>query len=200
MFNNVGEKIETFAKVIVWLGIIGSIIGGIIFISSENIGMGIAIIIGGPIVSWLSSLILYGFGQLIENSDYLVNAIYNISSNQYTSLSQSLANDTDGNLSTHKWRCPKCNQMISSLPCEFCGYRQEDDNTIKTENQQEDNVVPQTENKPEDNPMPYKGIGHCELCNAYVEVTNCKILDSLGARYRKICAQCIERHNATPVK
>ena len=81
MFNNVGRKIKGLAVFFAWVGIIVSLIAGIgIFVYGSQITdnieiLGIVLIIVGPIASWLSSLALYGFGQLIENSDIIAERI-----------------------------------------------------------------------------------------------------------------------------
>ena len=70
MFDNIGGKIKTLASVIVWLGIIGSVIIGIILMATaeELFFVGIIIAIVGSISSWIGSFLLYGFGELVENS------------------------------------------------------------------------------------------------------------------------------------
>jgi len=79
MFDNIGGKIKTLAQVEAWVGIIGSILIGLflIFINENYITTGFIILIIGPLGAWLSSLILYGYGELIENSseckEYLIN-------------------------------------------------------------------------------------------------------------------------------
>ena len=69
MFDNIGSKIKGFAKVIAWLGIILSFIIGLLSIATG----GILVIVIGSASSWVGSFVLYGFGQLVENSDKLVN-------------------------------------------------------------------------------------------------------------------------------
>ena len=181
MFDNVGGKIKAFAEVIIWIGIICSIIGGIILITDGNIGIGITVLFGGPIASLLFSFVLYGFGQLVENSDRLVSVNSQNGSNSSTdgktdnASSNSSADTSDEKLSVHKWRCPKCHYMISSFPCEFCGY-------------QSGNETP-----------PDPRLGKCELCDREkVRVTECRIVDDWGTRYRKICADCMKKYNAEP--
>lgn len=74
MFENVGGKIKFIATAVAWIGIISSVIGGMILLTSKDtILFGFLIITVGSIASWLSALTLYGFGQLIQNSDILVN-------------------------------------------------------------------------------------------------------------------------------
>jgi len=84
MWDNISEKIKLLAKVIAWVGIISSVISGISLISqgidlnqSSRSGrdgelfifLGIASLIGGSIISWISSFFMYGFGELINNSE-----------------------------------------------------------------------------------------------------------------------------------
>ena len=76
MFNNIGRKIKGVAQFVTWLGIIASVIFSIILIVTEDsIGLAIAVLITGCVGSWLSSLTLYGFGQLIENSDIIAGRL-----------------------------------------------------------------------------------------------------------------------------
>ena len=73
MFDNIGSKCKTVAKVLCWLGIIASLAVGVICIISGNVGFGLGYIIGGCLVSWLGSLGLYGIGEAAENSAIAAN-------------------------------------------------------------------------------------------------------------------------------
>lgn len=75
MFGNIGGKIKTLAKVLTWLGIISFVIWGFVCISDEEKVLGLILMIGGSLSSWISSFLLYGFGQLIENSDKIVELL-----------------------------------------------------------------------------------------------------------------------------
>lgn len=68
MFDNISKKIKSLATVIAWFGIIASVIVGL-----QNMPAGIVIIILGCLGSWVCGMLVYGFGQLIENSDKLAN-------------------------------------------------------------------------------------------------------------------------------
>ena len=68
MYDNIGGKIKGLAK---WVCIIGSIImaiSGIVCMGQgeDSIPVGILLLILGPVLCWISSWILYGFGELIE--------------------------------------------------------------------------------------------------------------------------------------
>ena len=73
MFNydNIGGKIKSWAIWIFIVEAIAAIIGGITLIGNDDILYGFLAIVFGPIAAWVSSWLLYGFGQLIENSDII---------------------------------------------------------------------------------------------------------------------------------
>ena len=71
MFDNIGRKIKTLAKVLCWLGIIGSEIAAIVMINSrytETQITGWITLFAGPLVSWISSFTLYALGEIADNS------------------------------------------------------------------------------------------------------------------------------------
>ncbi len=78
LFANIGATIKALARVNAWIGIIASIIIAFIMIPNEDVaGWGFAILICGPLISWISSTTIYGFGQLIENTDIIVELLDN---------------------------------------------------------------------------------------------------------------------------
>ncbi len=70
MYSNIGGKIKVLAKIVCLLGIIVSLVYGIYFFATFYWmrGMGIVIILVGPLLSWVSSFFAYGFGELIEKT------------------------------------------------------------------------------------------------------------------------------------
>ena len=71
MFDSIGRKIKTLAKVLCWLGIIGSVIAALVMINSrysETRITGLITLFAGPLVSWISSFTLYALGEITENS------------------------------------------------------------------------------------------------------------------------------------
>lgn len=72
MFDNIGGKIKALAKVLCWIDIVASIIVGIVLVIEDFTFAGILMLTLGPLFSWIGSFVLYGFGQLIENSDAAV--------------------------------------------------------------------------------------------------------------------------------
>ena len=73
MFDNIGGKIKTLAKVICWIGIVASVISAAyvgVVTSNLNGALGIVIaillVMMGTVLSWIASFTLYGYGELIE--------------------------------------------------------------------------------------------------------------------------------------
>ena len=73
MFDNIGDKIKGLAQMVFVVEAIAAVITGIALMASDEdlILYGLLVLIAGPIIAWVSSWLLYGFGQLIENSDII---------------------------------------------------------------------------------------------------------------------------------
>lgn len=103
MYRNIGGKIKGLASLFCWGGILVSMLCGVGLLATGEGGFqvfGIIIMILGSLVSWIGSFAAYGFGQLIENSDILVEFATRISSEEENSK---LAND-DKIAVLNKWR------------------------------------------------------------------------------------------------
>lgn len=134
MFNNIGGKIKTLAKVVCWIGIIACIITGIVLMATDDdlILVGILTAVVGSLLSWVSSFVLYGFGQLVENSDVIVSQ-RNVLPNQagdtafhdetfVTEGMTQLARTTTP-LKPINYKCPVCRKMAlyGDATCSKCG-------------------------------------------------------------------------------
>lgn len=74
MYDNIGEKIKGLARTICIIGIVLSVFAGIALIASgsnQGVAQGLLTMILGALCSWVGSLALYGFGELIVK----INAI-----------------------------------------------------------------------------------------------------------------------------
>lgn len=84
MFQNIGKKIKTLAVVVCWIGIAGSVIGGIVMcaVGADSsggdllIGLGIPLIFLGPLFSWIGSFVLYGYGDMITRIRRIERKLY----------------------------------------------------------------------------------------------------------------------------
>ena len=65
MYDNVGTKIKNLAIGTFVVETIVSILGGIVLSAEISIAIGLPVIFMGFITAWLSSWLLYGFGELI---------------------------------------------------------------------------------------------------------------------------------------
>ena len=144
MYDNIGSKIKIAAQIVFTLGVIGSIIFGFVicFGSEDFNAVGLLYILLGGISSWISTLLMYGFGELIERvcsidkkaptntSLRIVNKRENSATikKPITDITNKKENvDKNINKSSsveHSWRCSNCNEMISDDVCPYCGHGQ----------------------------------------------------------------------------
>ncbi|MBO4885679.1 MAG: hypothetical protein J5602_10245 [Clostridia bacterium] len=114
MYNNVGKIIKMVAKVICWIGIIiTTIYGAALIVAEINTTLGCIWIIVGSFASWLGSLLMYAFGQIVDNIDICVKTL---------TLLGTIESPFD-NSQINQWTCSKCggkNDSEASF-CIFCG-------------------------------------------------------------------------------
>jgi len=70
MYDNIGGKIKGLAKASFIVAAIAEVITGIALMATDEdlIGYGLLVMFVGPIVAWVSSWLLYGFGELIDKA------------------------------------------------------------------------------------------------------------------------------------
>ena len=66
------EKIKGMTKSVFWAGTtIFMVIGATLFLQTHSMrGIGLALLLAGPLLAWLASLVLYGIGTWLERSGY----------------------------------------------------------------------------------------------------------------------------------
>lgn len=137
MFDNISSKIKILATAICWIGIIGSIITSIVMFFNANetadlyIPLGCMFLFLGPIVSFANSILIYGFGELIEQSQEASENTRNIAellSKNNKIVDVFVKNETkpvkppQSLKATHKWLCSRCGCYTETSPCSNCGY------------------------------------------------------------------------------
>ena len=108
LYANVGKKIKTLALVLFVLETVLFVCGGLLLILAGSItaivggtegayalisglfGGGIYIILG-PVIAWLSTLMLYGTGELIDNSAKIARNTQEVGAEQ-TEQSEAMSN------------------------------------------------------------------------------------------------------------
>lgn len=65
MYNDIGKKIQGWAKAIFVVEAIAAIITGFVVLSESDELVGFLILFCGPVAAWVSSWLLYGFGEII---------------------------------------------------------------------------------------------------------------------------------------
>lgn len=70
MFENVAGTLKSLAKVILFIGIIMTMVIGINFVitTGDNFFIGIIIMVFGALGTWISSYVIYALGELLEST------------------------------------------------------------------------------------------------------------------------------------
>ena len=70
MFENAGRKIKSIAKAWFVIQCVAAFVGGIAVISADEdlVLLFLLILGGGFLVAWISSLLLYGFGEIVDTA------------------------------------------------------------------------------------------------------------------------------------
>ena len=191
MYDNIGGKIKGLAVAMCILEAIASIIAGfgMMIDSVYMILPGLLLMVVGPVVAWVSSWLLYAFGELAEktceneeNTRKILNLLQD--SNKGNNQTPNKGNSPVPNMAknyfapkvsaptpgAHSWRCSNCGSMISQKPCPYCGEGAPAEETAPAEK-----PAPAEKQKPVEVP---EGSVACPACN-FVQPKN-----------RKVCWQC----------
>ena len=73
MFENSGSKIKVLAKIMFWVLAVGSVIAALAAFGGFDFEEPLfyALFLGGPLVAYVVNLFLYGFGELVQNVQYM---------------------------------------------------------------------------------------------------------------------------------
>lgn len=178
-FDNVGTKIKNLVKWSCWISIIllwiGAIISFCVLVSDRWTAyfcwIPLVFAIVGPFLIWLSSWLLYAFGEMVEDIHAMRTKYY------------PLAEEAEVRKAEEKARIEAEEKA-----------RREAEEGEKQEAEKRANF--EVKNPEEEQPKGQK----CQLCEGYFEhLTICEINDDMGTRYRKICDGCMHTHNAKKV-
>lgn len=157
MFDNIGNKIQSLARFGCYVGIAVSVLAAIVLafagiVSEEFIlaAVGAGVLIVGSLGSWISSWVLYGFGELIENTAFIAAGVKKLNG---AKEDDETAAETDENVGVKErnasfivhrsderlsrktppeempepFKCSVCQNVISKNPCPYCGHNTKDD-------------------------------------------------------------------------
>ena len=140
MFDDIGKKIKTLATVSCVVCSISYVITAFIMFANGDddlIGLGFLCLLAGPLLSWVGSFFIYGFGELIDkaceierNTRSKNTTSPTPAANSYTPkpivnqkpsyLLTKLANEKSKN---DFWICKKCGtkNALNGICCKDCG-------------------------------------------------------------------------------
>ena len=108
MFDHIGSKIKSLAKIVCWAGIIISVLIGIVMLASGgdvSSPIGLVLMFAGPLCSWIGSFFVYGFGELIEKTTEIAeNTRPAIPRNHPTLITVEGGSNEDKRMILTKWK------------------------------------------------------------------------------------------------
>jgi hypothetical protein len=96
LYANIGKKIQNLAMWCFVIEALGACVTGIVLIIEESFLVGFLTILLGPILAWVSTWVLYGFGQMVDDlaaTRYEMNWLH-IISRDLSSLNTQQKNDS----------------------------------------------------------------------------------------------------------
>ena len=124
LYEDIGGKIKNWAKWIFVVETIAAIIGGLALIFNDAAGIGLIVLIFGPLVAWVGSWFLYAFGELVQD----VHAIRSQEAPLIRGTTTKLPPPKDIFASVRTTtstdtvkRCPYCGDVVKLGRCEMCG-------------------------------------------------------------------------------
>ena len=170
LYTDIGTQIKNWAKSIFVVESAICLFGGIIFlIANENDSLtfyGFLIILLGPVVAWVSSWILYAFGQLVED----VHAMRN---------KEGTAEEV------------KAKREAEARIKREVELKAQQEAAAKAAREAEEKAEEQVEEVEQPSGEQCQLCGEY-----FEHLTCCKIKDDMGTRYRSLCDSCIQKHNA----
>lgn len=151
MFDNIGRKIKILAVVVCEVGMIASLIAAIgLWVQhdqynsltrtrNDTIWDGICVLVGGWFVSWTGCFCLYGFGQLIEDTAAIREALKPTSKPEMRPMMNAPEHEArtksvlqyapivGKKTENPRWTCQKCKCINTSSNdiCSCCGSKKE---------------------------------------------------------------------------
>ncbi len=175
LYKNIGNKIKTLAKWIFIVETIAAIITGLVLLfTDENLILyGFLTLFCGPIVAWVSSWILYAFGELAED-------IHAIRGKYYSQAEE-------------KVNC-KTEEIIKQATAERTKQEAEEVNLLNVDMRKK--AYTWDHWNEEDS-----SIGQCELCaKKHQGLLFVEFEDSDGKHQKNICFNCFSERDCKPIR
>ena len=146
MFNNIGKKIKSLTNALTIVQIVIWVIVGIVLACFKMALIGLLVAGVGSGLAWLSSLLLYAFGELVDNSTKIANSLGSINVNGNTSVDSPVVKNTisspapthsptkfenitvDEKPSVSDYYCHNCGGKMKhgARYCNLCGSKREE--------------------------------------------------------------------------
>ena len=183
LYVNIGGKIKTLAKWSFIIEAIGAIIAGIVMIFTDStlILYGLLTLFFGPIVAWVSTWILYGFGDLVDKAGDITSLLYGLE--ETVEKNSSNENPSQPN----NYSTQKTNSSVN------CTSNDRSDETNSDVDKKRQWLKLEEEQG--------KNVGQCEMCGKKrMELLYVEFEDSFGTGRKNLCFDCFSKRNCKSAK
>ena len=133
MYDNIGQKIKGLAKAIFIIeAILFIFIGIALMIAPGGFLVGLLVVVGGFLCSWISSWLLYGFGEIIDllqENKAKTTALYNAYCQNHTTEAYKAVAKIQKMVAEETEAKPEKNPT-ATIKCPSCGFEQKNDRTL----------------------------------------------------------------------
>lgn len=198
MYDNIGGKIKGLAQGVFIFEAASAVISGIVLLVDELIGIGLLTLFGGPVVAWVSSWLLYGFGELICETSQAKKELININRNIKIIAEPMIAQKEEADRQARKKAAEIARHKTAETVREEFDEKAQHEATEKTTE-----LLQIIDNKNNKNNGYYKfkvmfdenSISKCDLCgNKETQGACCRIDDDKGTKYVHLCTDCLAKH------
>lgn len=121
MFQNAGKKLMGIAKLVFFFYVLVGIIMGIVMMVKVNVLVGLLMIVVGIVSGWLSTIMLYAFGELCANVYAMTTQVTGSAPNYAPPAAAPQMGAPAQQASTF---CPQCGQPMQpgAASCGNCGF------------------------------------------------------------------------------
>ncbi len=175
MYDNIGGKIKGLAKASFIVAAIAEVITGIALMATDDdlILYGLLVMVVGPIVAWVSSFLLYGFGELIDKASEI---------EKNTRMNQNNGSNENGNFFPSNNIEVNNNEKNAAIP------------VSKTSAKPIYSCISINSTGKESH-------GTCVICkSSNVDLEKSKIQTEIGTRTLDICKNCYQQFYAASTK
>lgn len=130
LYNDIGGKIKSLARWTFIIGAVAALISGVATMAQINFFTGLIVMFLGPVVAFVSTWLLYGFGELIDKAGEIAQNTKAAAQSRTPEAAPAVVSAPRVDVLARAAQvvsrgpvrcCPHCGEVTKSDKCEMCG-------------------------------------------------------------------------------